>query len=90
MGNPVDGGHGEVSRGLPVLERDVAAGVDADPLDFVPFTAAGETAAGEFRCAECGYGVAVSSTLPPCPMCSGVSWERTGWPGVDADFMSRH
>jgi rubrerythrin len=68
-----------------VLERDVAAGVNAGAPDYVPFLAAGETAAGQFRCAECGYGVAVSATLPRCPMCSGVSWERTGWRGVDAD-----
>lgn len=43
------------------------------------FSAAGESAKGEFRCSGCGYGVAISSTLPPCPMCGGESWERGPW-----------
>lgn len=72
-----------MSGGRPLLERDVAAGVRADPFDYVPFTAAGEQAAGEFRCAECGYGVTVWTTLPRCPMCTGASWERHGWGGLD-------
>jgi rubrerythrin len=33
-------------------------------------------AAGEFRCADCGYGVIVQRVLPPCPMCRGAVWER--------------
>lgn len=45
--------------------------------DFVELLAAGQTAAGSFRCAECGYGVAVSAALPQCPMCAGTTWERT-------------
>jgi rubrerythrin len=36
---------------------------------------AGEAAAGEFRCARCGYGVMVKTVLPACPMCRGVAWE---------------
>ena len=32
-------------------------------------------AIGEFRCAECGYGVAVRRLLPQCPMCRGLAWE---------------
>jgi rubrerythrin len=43
---------------------------------------AGDAATGEFRCAECGYGVAVRSVLPECPMCRGRAWE-------DADVMRR-
>jgi rubrerythrin len=43
---------------------------------YVEFLAAGQAAAGEFQCAECGYGVAVQRTLPLCPMCSGTAWER--------------
>jgi hypothetical protein len=44
--------------------------------DFVDFAAAGSDAAGEFRCADCGYGVVVSTVLPACPMCRGTVWER--------------
>jgi rubrerythrin len=43
---------------------------------FVPFLAAGEPAAGEFRCSECGYGVSVYRALPICPMCGGAAWEH--------------
>jgi rubrerythrin len=43
---------------------------------WVDFTAAGATASGEFRCAECGYGVVVQQVLPPCPMCQATVWER--------------
>jgi hypothetical protein len=38
--------------------------------------AAGGVASGEFRCAECGYGVIVRSVLPACPMCRGLVWEE--------------
>ena len=47
--------------------------------DYVPFSAAGESAKGEFRCAECGYGITVCRELPVCPMCSGESWEPGSW-----------
>lgn len=40
------------------------------------FLAAGAAATGEFRCAECGYGVAVRARLPVCPMCRGVVWDE--------------
>ena len=40
---------------------------------------AGGHAKGEFRCAECGYGVVVSSVLPSCPMCHGDTWEAAPW-----------
>ena len=39
------------------------------------FLAAGSRAGGEFRCAECGYGIVVRRVLPTCPMCRGLSWE---------------
>ena len=42
------------------------------------FRAAGDQAFGEYRCAECGYGVTVRTTLPFCPMCGGESWEASG------------
>ena len=47
------------------------AGPDGVPV----FLKAGSRALGEFRCAECGYGVIVRRTLPECPMCRGRSWE---------------
>jgi hypothetical protein len=47
--------------------------------DYVQFAGAGESAKGQFRCAECGYGVTVHRTLPVCPMCSGSSWEQAAW-----------
>ena len=40
---------------------------------------AGGRAKGEFRCAECGYGVVVSNVLPSCPMCHGDSWHPAPW-----------
>ena len=40
--------------------------------------AAGRRTEGEFRCAECGYGVVVRTTLPECPMCRGLLWEADG------------
>ena len=47
--------------------------------DYVQFTAAGESAKGQFQCSGCGYGVTVHRTLPVCPMCSGSSWEQAAW-----------
>jgi rubrerythrin len=52
---------------------------DAETEDFVRFWAAGESGKGEFRCAECAYGVTVHTTLPVCPMCAGKSWEQAAW-----------
>lgn len=50
-----------------------------DAADGLPvFHAAGDEAAGEFVCAECGYGVSVRSLLPVCPMCRGSVWEAPG------------
>jgi rubrerythrin len=47
--------------------------------DFVEFQGTGAQAKGQFRCADCGYGVTVRSALPVCPMCGGESWERAAW-----------
>ena len=46
---------------------------------------AGRRAEGEFRCAECGYGVIVRKELPQCPMCRGLLWEVP----TDSPFASR-
>lgn len=42
-----------------------------------PFLDAGRPATGDYTCADCGYGVAVRSMLPVCPMCQGLTWEPT-------------
>jgi hypothetical protein len=47
--------------------------------DYVHFWTTGESVKGEFRCSECGYGVAVCRELPVCPMCSGQIWEQSDW-----------
>jgi rubrerythrin len=54
---------------------------ETTPLDdsgFVDFVAAGTQLAGEYRCADCGYGAVVHNALPPCPMCGGAIWESLG------------
>jgi hypothetical protein len=51
------------------------------PLDdpgFVEFALAGAEIAGEFRCADCGYGAVIQHVLPICPMCGGTVWEKHG------------
>jgi rubrerythrin len=48
-------------------------------LDFVDFWPTGARVKGEFRCAQCGYGVIVTAVLPRCPMCRSESWETASW-----------
>jgi hypothetical protein len=48
--------------------------------DFVVFHAAGAKGAGDYRCAECKYGITISGELPVCPMCSSTTWESTSRP----------
>ena len=52
--------------------------VAVEPGGVPTFLAAGSEATGEYRCAECGYGVTVRMMLPVCPMCRGQSWEGPG------------
>ena len=54
-------------------------GSTADDDGYVRFAQAGAKAHGEYHCADCGYGVIVHTTLPPCPMCSGRAWEQSVW-----------
>jgi lipopolysaccharide biosynthesis regulator YciM len=61
----------EASGDAPVVADEVAL----DDSGFVDFAAAGTEVAGEFRCAECGYGAVVQRALPQCPMCGGTVWE---------------
>ena len=54
--------------------RSESAGHDQDSVRR--FFEAGSRAVGEYHCAVCGYGVAVRSVLPACPMCRGLAWEE--------------
>jgi rubrerythrin len=47
--------------------------------DYVELWPTGSRAKGEFRCADCGYGIVVTAELPRCPMCSCESWEPAAW-----------
>ena len=75
MGNPAVRFHDKGVRQVSDVSERGAAGAD----DFVRFWAAGESGKGEFRCAECAYGVTVHTTLPVCPMCACESWEPAAW-----------
>ena len=55
----------------PRIDESVRLGGESEPSFF----AAGSPALGEFRCADCGYGVVVRRVLPACPMCRGLAWE---------------
>ena len=59
-----------------MIDRDQ---VPAEELDYVAFLQTGDAAKGSFRCAECGYGVVVTTGLPLCPMCGGSTWELAEW-----------
>lgn len=59
-----------------MLDQDVTSG-GGDVDGFVQFLEAGTAAKGEFRCADCAYGVTVQAKLPVCPMCGGHAWERS-------------
>jgi hypothetical protein len=38
-------------------------------------------AGGDYRCAECGYGVTVRRDLLRCPMCGMAAWLEVARPG---------
>jgi hypothetical protein len=59
--------------------EEVDVGAEPPSGDFVQFRSTGDRVKGEFRCSRCGYGVAVSTTLPACPMCAGTTWEPGDW-----------
>ena len=61
---------------VQIESRRFDAPAGSTPAAGVPvLVAAGRQAEGEFRCAECGYGVIVRTELPQCPMCRGRVWE---------------
>lgn len=63
---------GKGSGDVQLESEGAALDANGDPV----FLAAGTTAAGDFNCAECGYGITVRRVLPECPMCRGVEWEE--------------
>lgn len=72
----------QLQAGVEVEESSAAVVPAAEtPLDdsgFLDFAVAGTEVAGEFRCADCGYGAVVQRVLPQCPMCAGTVWESRG------------
>jgi rubrerythrin len=50
-----------------------------DGADYVVFEETGMRGKGQYRCAECGYGIMIHDELPTCPMCSGTVWEPAAW-----------
>jgi rubrerythrin len=67
-----------VRVGESANEPGSATETQLDDSGFVDFVVAGARIAGEYRCADCGYGAVVHSTLPSCPMCGGTVWESRG------------
>jgi rubrerythrin len=61
---------------VQIESRRARAAAPAVPNGDPVFFAAGSAARGEYRCAECGYGIAVRAVLPECPMCRGIEWEE--------------
>jgi hypothetical protein len=51
----------------------------SESADYVEFLPAGTAVVGAYHCAGCGYGVTLRAVLPPCPMCSGTTWEAAPW-----------
>ena len=57
------------------IESRRSEGPALSPDGIPDFLEAGARVAGEFRCADCGYGISVRQALPQCPMCRGSQWE---------------
>jgi rubrerythrin len=51
----------------------------AAPDELDTRLAAGTRVKGQYRCADCGYGVTIYTELPLCPMCGAESWEQIDW-----------
>ncbi len=56
---------------------ETRVGAESGDGELGRFVEAGSNARGEFHCADCGYGVSVSTRLPACPMCAGRTWEQS-------------
>lgn len=57
--------------------------VTADPQyaedEHLEIHPSGSHAAGDFRCASCGYGIVFRGPLPHCPICRGSAWQESAW-----------
>jgi rubrerythrin len=54
---------------------------------------AGARGDGDYRCLECGYGIATSGLVPMCPMCHGSHWRlasRTSQEAAPEDRLPEH
>ena len=60
------------------IEPRSSGSAAVEPEGDPTFLTAGSEATGEYRCADCGYGVTVRLLLPVCPMCRGQAWEAPG------------
>jgi len=52
---------------------------DSGEDGYVTFVATGSRGTGQYKCADCGYGITLHADLPDCPMCGGNAWEETAW-----------
>ena len=75
-----------IDLGIADQRPEVPVTSPSDFVDWVEFAETGSDATGEFRCADCGYGVVVQRVLPPCPMCHEIRWEPAPW----RPFTARH
>jgi len=62
---------------------------DPKPGRSSTVVATGSRATGQYRCADCGYGITLHGELPDCPMCGGTSWEETAWSPISNAGGSR-
>jgi rubrerythrin len=53
------------------LERSAAQAADGSHTTIE----AGARGAGDYRCLDCGYGIATAGRVPMCPMCHGSHWQ---------------
>jgi hypothetical protein len=68
--------HATVASGdATVAAESASESVAASPTHRVA------AAGGDYRCAECGYGVTVRRDLPRCPMCGMAAWVEVARPG---------
>lgn len=72
------GVHVEESAGTPVSTPETLPDLVLDDPGLVEFALAGTELAGEFRCADCGYGAVIHRVIPLCPMCGSSVWELRG------------
>jgi hypothetical protein len=63
-----------MTQGL-VIRTETAPGVNTSSEELARRRRWAGAAGGDYRCAECGYGVTVRRQLLRCPMCAATAWE---------------